>query len=106
MMPFGITVTVRHRAQDAYGNRTTVGTDTVAGCAFMPGTSTEKMDQRDEITDNGILVMPAGSPISGADQVVMPDGTVFEVNGEPKAPMNGWTGWQPGILVPLQIVTG
>lgn len=106
MMPFGITVTVNHRAQDPLGGRTTTGTDTVTGCQFIPGTSLEKMDLRDEVTDNGILVMPPGSPISATDQVVMPDGTVFEVNGEPKAPVSGWTGWQPGILVPLQAITG
>lgn len=104
--PFGITVTVEQRAQDRYGNRTTTTTATISGCGFAPGASSEMLDARDEITEVGTLYMPTGSAIGPTDRVTLPDGTTWEVTGTPSPWQNPFTGWAPGIAVPLKHVTG
>jgi hypothetical protein len=106
MFPFGLTVTVQHREQDRKGNRTTTGTDTVADCAWAPGASTEDMQARDEVAETGMLYMPPNSVTSAYDRVVLPDGTTYEVNGTPSAFQNPFTGWAPGVAVPLKRITG
>lgn len=106
IFPAGVTVTVRQRAQDQHGDRTTTATYTVPGCALHITSSAEKLDARDDVTVNVVMAMPAGTPIAPTDQVVLPDGAVYEVNGQPSAPVSPFTGWAPGVLVPLQLVTG
>lgn len=104
--PFGITVTVQQRAQDRYGNRTTTAETTVNGCGFAPGASSEQLDARDQVAEDGNLYMPPGSTITPTDRVVLPDGTTWEVNGTPSDWASPWTGWNPGVVVPLKRVTG
>lgn len=101
-----VTVTVNHRSQNAYGDRTTTGTTTLVGCAFAPGASAENLQSRDEVSEVGILYAPAGAAILPTDQVVLPDGTTWEVNGTASTWVNPFTAWAPGVVIPLQRVTG
>lgn len=106
MFPYGITVTVETLGQDRYGNRTVATSATVPGCAFAPGPSTEQMDGRDEVAEQGNLYAPAGTAFAPTDRIVLPDGTTWEVNGTPSAWASPWTGWNPGIAIPLKRVVG
>lgn len=104
--PFGITVTVEQRSQDRYGQRTTTTTATVAGCGFAPGASSEALDKRDQVAEEGNLYAPPGTVINPTDRVVLPDNTVWEVTGTASSWQSPWTGWTPGVVVPLKRVTG
>jgi hypothetical protein len=105
-MPFGITVTVQHRAQDRKGNWGVIGTDTISGCAWAPGTSTEDTQARDQVVETGVLYAPPNSATSAYDRIVFPDGTTYDINGTPSPYQSPFTGWAPGVAVPLKRITG
>jgi len=107
----GITVTVIRPTRDRHGDRTAVATHTVDWCAFAPtngtvGGSQELVDRRATVITDNQLYAPMGADIRAADKVRMPNGTTWNVDGDPGEWTNPWTGEQLGIVVPITRVTG
>lgn len=105
---YGITVTVARRPpeKDRWGDRPGVPpTHSVDQCAFYLATSTELVEARDTVLDNGRLLAPYGADIVFADEITLPNvdavppayrGTHWKVDGSASEWRSPFTGWQPG----------
>jgi hypothetical protein len=102
----GQTVTVRRFATDRYGDRVLGVTFLVPRCAFAPRLSVEGNDRADTVTADAELYVPSWAGIEAADQVELPDGTLWEVQGRPENWWSPYTAWKPGDVVTLKRVTG
>lgn len=107
-----ITVTVkRPAAKNRWGDRVTAATEhVVTGCAVYPrgsgNAAREQLDARDTITEGLVLLAPFGSDIRATDEIVLPDGTLYQVDGEPGSWTSPYTGWAPGMEIVLKNVEG
>jgi hypothetical protein len=82
---------------DSYGNDQYADTSfTVDGCAISPGFSSEDFSGTESVTDNVTIHMPNGTVVLSQDAVVLPDGTRYEVVGDPHT----WTSPFTGTLAP------
>lgn len=116
--PAGVTVKVFHATgTNRYGDTTyAADPELVAGCGVgsPSGTrgylgtraSAEFTDRRDTTVMGLTLYAPHGSPISATDQVELPDGSRWHVNGPPSDLVSPYSGWSPGMEVNLQEVRG
>lgn len=109
MFPYGETVTRQRAVQvsDPYSGETTASWTnpaevTISGCAFDPGSSGETLDlARNVLTTQPKVYAPAGSDITAADRLVV-RGVTYEVDGDVAEWRSPFTGWEPGIVVPLK----
>ena len=105
MFPHGKTVTLVSTvtARDDYGDSTSTVSETVVpDCAVAPRFATESTDPRVAPVMVGLTVyMPAGTAID-ADDVLRIDGKLWQVDGLPAAWENPFTGWAPGLEVPVK----
>lgn len=105
-LPFGETVTVTHRTEDAYGDWTDGDTFTVDGCAVWPTTGTETIAGGMDIAIFGLTVlMPPGSDVLATDTCAV-RGVLYDVNAEPVFYKNPRTGSDGGLEVQLKARTG
>jgi hypothetical protein len=109
LFPFGDTITINTQgviSQNSYGSDTygTVATTVVTG-AFAPAGSTELTQARDTITTQPTVYLPTGTAITAIDKVIV-RGVTYDVDGEPSDWRHPLTGWQAGVAVKLQVVTG
>jgi hypothetical protein len=105
--PFGITVTVQRQTEDRFGNFTTASEQQVGPCAIDYTSSTEPIQvPSDTVAQVATLYAPAGSDVRPQDRVVLPGGTRWSVIGFPADFTNPFTGWNPGLTVRLQQVSG
>lgn len=107
--PYGETVTVtrpatRDKTGDPTGPPTTHQLDNVAvGWGASRGsraTASETSRRQTTVTTAQMFCQP-GADIKAFDQVRLPDGNDYLVDGQPilwKSPFNGW---QPGVVVEL-----
>lgn len=87
----------------SWDNPTTLA---IEGCAFNPGGSTEPVAEgRQAVITKPEVYAPAGADIRAHDRLVV-RGKTYEVDGEPALWKSPFTGWQPGVVVPLKIVEG
>lgn len=114
MYAFGETVTVRRAevVEDPYSGEPTGlswanATDTeIPGCVVWPGETDEPNRVGREIVDVVLTVaMPPGTDVTAEDRVVV-RGQVLEVAGQPFEYVNPFTGWRPGVVVPLTVREG
>lgn len=109
--PNPITVTVNHREIDRNGDWSITSSYQLPGCAISlqsktrSAYATETFEQ-DTMRGQTILFAPSGSDIRIDDTIVLPDGTVWHVWGIPTQFSSPFTGWQPGMQVPLRLFTG
>lgn len=101
-----ITVTVHRTTRDPFGDLVDTGAHTVGGCGLLRHATTEDRDQRDQVTETATLALPAGSDIRATDDVSLPDGSRWHVDGRPHVPHSPITGWEPATAVELRRVTG
>lgn len=112
--PYGETVT-RLRAgtvTDPYSGEET-GQDwdaatslEIEGCAFNPGLSSEPLqDARNAVLTRPEVYAPAGSDILAGDRLVV-RGDTYSVEGRPQDWRSPFTGWEPGLVVALELVEG
>lgn len=106
--PYGQPVTLLTRAvtgHDGFGNDIYSNTSTTVLGAFDPGGSVETIQGEDLVVSQPTIYLPAGTQIGSVDAVQVA-GQVFEVDGSPNAPLNPFSGWEPGVVVRLRGVTG
>jgi hypothetical protein len=107
-----VTVTVKRPAvKDRWGDRT--GADSehlVPGCAVYPrgsgNAAREQLAARETITEGLVLLAPFGADIKSTDEVVLPDGARYHVDGQPGVWQSPYTGWKPGVEIVLKNVEG
>lgn len=107
--PYGETVTRQRATQvsDPYSGETGPSWSNpsevdIEGCAFDPGGSSEALDlARNVITTQPTVYAPVGADITAADRLVV-RGVTYEVDGDVAVWRNPFTGWEPGLVVPLK----
>jgi hypothetical protein len=96
--------------KDDLGNDTySPTTQSVPGCMFAPGGSTEDVQGRDQVTDQPTVYAPTGTAVGAPDSVIVPGYGEYKVDGKPAAwPAHPRTGWQPSnsVVIKLKAVTG
>lgn len=77
--------------------------ETLPDAIFTPSaTSEEETATRDHLTVAATLYLPPGTKISPFDQIITPDETVWDVDGEPQVwEKNPFTGTPGGVVVKL-----
>lgn len=112
--PFPVTVRVRRRAVDEWGDARVVAEFEIAGCALtarsgaaLQRTSWSDVDDfRQDVVRRVRLLLPPGADLRPGDEVALPDDGWYRVDGEPTGPESPFTGWQPGRVAQLERVTG
>lgn len=106
--PFGDPVTLHSRTvtgQDTYGNDVLTDVTSTTVGAFAPTGSTELIQGQDTVITQPSVYLPAGTDVTALDRVTI-RGVTYDVDGTPQDWRHPVTGWQPGIVVRLQNVTG
>jgi hypothetical protein len=105
-----ITVTVTHREIDRNGDYTATSSYRLPGCAISNASKTRAYEtetyEQDIVRASTILFAPSGSDIRVADVITTDDGLVWHVWGLPTDFNSPFTGWQPGMQVPLRSYQG
>jgi len=102
--PYGVTITLRSTVTttDDLGNSTTVVTESPWGpCAVAPRYATESTDPRVPPVIVGKTVYGPTVTINADDTLVI-SGEAWQVDGLPGQWVNPFTGWAPGIEVPIK----
>lgn len=78
----------------------------IPGCGFNPGQSSEPVqDARNAVITKPEVYAPPGSDVLAGDRLVV-RGKTYEVDGDPADWRNPFTGWAPGLVIPLKVVEG
>ena len=104
IFPHGVTVTVRSvvTSTDSYGDSTTETVETSWGpCAVAPRYATESVDPRSAPVIVGKTVFGPAIDLDSDDQLII-DGLTYEVDGLPGEWVSPFTGWAPGVEVPVK----
>lgn len=105
-----ITVTVHHRVADRNGDATITDSYVLTGCAISLASRTRAYEQEDFSHDSvqarSILFAPNGSDIRSSDVIELDDGTLWHVWGLPTQFKSPFTGYQPGMQVPIRHLAG
>ena len=106
--PHGTTVTVRSvtTTDDGLGNTTEVVTESEWGpCAVAPRYATESTDPRVPPVIVGKTVFGPTRALDSDDRLVI-DGEEWQVDGLPGEGVNPFSGWAPGMEVPVKRAAG
>lgn len=112
MFPFGETVqfmAYQLGAEDAHGNPVESWADPVSsgGWGFDPGGSVESsMPGRDMVVTSPRLFRQSRDFVPGSRDRVTVRGREYQVDGDPADWRSPLTGWEPGIVVTLEVVSG
>lgn len=78
----------------------------IEDCAFNPGGSAEvSADGRSIVTTNPTVYAPIDADVKAGDRLVV-HGVAYDVDGNPAAWRNPFTGWAAGMAVSLELVEG
>ncbi len=111
MFPYGESAVFEARvsgSEDSHGNPVASWGSpvTVDGCAFAPQGSVESFEPgRNAVVTSPTLYCPPGTSVSSRDRVTV-RGLLYEVDGDPAVWRNPYTGWDPGVAVVLERVSG
>ncbi len=118
-LAYGVTLTVLHRVQsgkDVLGKPLWTETETTySGCGWWPGgvsrnirasAEVSQSDWRNQVQSDAQAMFPDGAVIDANDRVRLPDGSLWEVNGEAAQWHSQLTNSTTGVLVSLNRVTG
>lgn len=76
----------------------------VADVVISHGATSENTDRRATAISEVRALMPPGTAIPLNSKIRLPDGDLYDMVGKPIAPHSGFTGWEPGVIVPLRAV--
>lgn len=99
-------VTVRRYTTNRYGDRSVTATFHVGQCVFAPTASDEVNDRSTAVTTDAVMYAPAYATLRPSDEVEFPDGTRWEVDGQPERWESPFSNWGTGMQVALKRVTG
>lgn len=78
----------------------------IPGCGFNPGRSSEPLqDARNAVVTQPEVYAPTGSDVLAGDRLVV-RGVTYDVDGDPASWVSPFTGWAPGVVIPLKVVSG
>jgi hypothetical protein len=78
----------------------------IEGCGFNPGTSQEPLqDARNAVLTRPEVYAPPDADVLAGDRLVV-RGVTYEVQGRPQRWISPFTGWTPGLVIPLELVEG
>lgn len=78
----------------------------IEGCAFNPGGSTEPTQEgRNAVITRPEVYAPADADVLAGDRLVV-RGLTYDVEGDPADWRSPFTGWQPGLVIALERVSG
>jgi hypothetical protein len=102
-----VVVTETPGGRDPYGNDRRVGSETpYAGCAWWSNATSEDDEGRLTVTTGRTALLPDAAVVAASSRVRFPDGSLWQVQGDPAPQWSPITGFTGGILVLLQRVTG
>lgn len=102
----GTTTTDPYSGQSTQIDWTTPDSLDIDGCAFNPGESSEPLQTaRNAVLTRPEVYAPPESDILAGDRLVV-RGDTYEVQGHPQDWRSPFTGWRPGLVVPLERVEG
>ena len=108
--PYGQTVTIVRRSvsgQDEYGNDVySTTTQTIPYCVIHPAVSNENINFTDQVSTEFNVYVPAGTVVGPLDAVLGPDGTKYEVQGDPQAYVSPFSGLRAPIQIRVLKVAG
>lgn len=99
-----LTITFQTLTKDNFGNRVVSASNEVAGCIFAPAASSENLEFEDQTKIAATLYCPYGTDPTPYEQAVTPDGTIWEVNGDPNDWQNPFTDRKAGTVITLSRV--
>lgn len=104
MYAFGETVTVVRPAQrDRTGDPTAApAPHSLAGCAVAMQSTVDNNDARATVLSWLEMFCPPGADIEPGDEVTLPDGRTYLVDGQPATWRNPYTGTEAGVVVRLR----
>jgi hypothetical protein len=105
-MSLYISITFQTVATDNVGNHTVTTSAQIPRCIFAPGLATENLVNEDQVKDAGTLYCPYGTDPTAYDRALLPDGSVWELEGNPNDWANPFTSALAGTVVNLKRVTG
>lgn len=106
---YGERVTIYREKRDRFGTVTRADETELDGVALAPRTSSETgADLRSAVVRSGLtMFVPTDAVrLTAAHRVIRADGSEWRVQGLPAVWCNPHTGWQPGIQVEIDRVTG
>lgn len=110
VLPHGVTVTLRHRTvtgTDGRGNDVYGHTDEpISNCAVRGGASTEIVQGTEEIASDVTVWFPDNTSVQATDQMILPDGNLYEIDGAPSQDQSPWTGIISFVEVRGRFITG
>lgn len=105
---FGFDVTVRRPGKaDRHGNRFGGTPHTIGKCA-------RNQQKTDVIVGGEVRVATseqlycddATANVLEGDELTLPDGTKWQVSGEPERAISPFVDWQPGCIIPIERAAG
>lgn len=107
-LPAGEPITVTSRTQtgsDEYGDPIYMVTTVTVTGVLAPAIGAETTSGQDQVITQPTAFLPAGTVVDSLSKLTI-RGVDYEVDGTPEDWRSPFTGWQPGIVVPLKRVTG
>lgn len=107
----GMTVTISHRIMTPDGDYQVTDSYRLAGCALsltskVRGVYQTQTFEEDRVRILSFLFAPTGSDVRRSDTITLDDGTLWHVWGDPTGFVSAFTGWQPGMQIPLRHFSG
>lgn len=104
----GETVRTYREQRNRVGDVQQVDEQLLEGVVFAPRTSSEVGgDMRTAVVRTGLTAyLPEVHGLTASHRIVREDGSVWRVSGTPAEWQNPLTGWQPGVQVEVDRVTG
>lgn len=104
----GETVVAYREQRNRVGDVSRVDEQIIEGVVLAPRTSSEAGgDMRTAVVRTGMTAyLPDVSGLTSAHRIIREDGSVWRVSGTPAVWENPLTGWEPGVQVEIDRVTG
>jgi len=108
--PYGFTATVERPTgfdDEGISLESEFPDKTIARCARDQVSTVETVDGAQVVvTKERILCDDPDADVHESDVLILPDGTRWNVTGEPDRPSSPFSGWNPGCVIPVERAAG
>lgn len=77
------TITIRRSERDRYGDKVSSVEHSISGWVLSPGGSSEDQNHNDQVSEQRTAYGPPDVDVEANDEVVLSDGSVWQMNGAP-----------------------